>query len=458
MNTFLHKTGNVNIIALFGLIISVLLAWYAVQFPQIPFIIITLGAGLAIIAFVKPELGLLVLVFSMLLSPEITLLKDPKHDLIIRLEDIFLIIVFAAWVAHTAINKHLIEAADFPLRTPIIGYTMICMIGTGLGIIRGELTIMRSFFYLLKYIEYFVLFFVAVNVIKKPSQVKMYLWAGLITCLIVTGYVYYTYVPVPGFRATAPFEGLKSSEPASLGGYYLIVLSMLMGFILNSKSLRLKILLFIAFVIIIPPFVFTQSRASYFAFIPMMIFLLYMSKSWKALLTSCIIMLILIPVIMFSSLGTIIKQRVMFTFSPGGASTYGNLQLEPSAATRVQSWKVSFTKWLPKHMFFGWGVTGVGLVDAQIPRILGETGLLGFFFFLLLIISLWRYAQYSLQHVHDPAAQSFSLGFLGAFVGILIQSITTNTFIIIRIMQPFWFLAALVILLPKIYPEAIHEQ
>ena len=40
--------------------------------------------------------------------------------------------------------------------------------------------------------------------------------------------------------------------------------------------------------------------------------------------------------------------------------------------------------------------------------------------------------------------------FLAGFIGLLFHSIGSNTFIIIRVMEPFWFLAALVVSLPKL--------
>lgn len=42
------------------------------------------------------------------------------------------------------------------------------------------------------------------------------------------------------------------------------------------------------------------------------------------------------------------------------------------------------------------------------------------------------------------------MGFLAGFIGLLIHSFSANTFIIVRIMEPFWFLTALVMMLPEI--------
>ncbi len=50
----------------------------------------------------------------------------------------------------------------------------------------------------------------------------------------------------------------------------------------------------------------------------------------------------------------------------------------------------------------------------------------------------------------DPLYCGLALGHLGALVGLLVHSIGANTFIIVRIMEPFWFLTALVVMSPGI--------
>jgi len=51
--------------------------------------------------------------------------------------------------------------------------------------------------------------------------------------------------------------------------------------------------------------------------------------------------------------------------------------------------------------------------------------------------------------------RGLALGFLAGFIGLLVHSFGAATFIIVRIMEPFWFLAAIVIVLaePKELPE-----
>jgi len=46
-----------------------------------------------------------------------------------------------------------------------------------------------------------------------------------------------------------------------------------------------------------------------------------------------------------------------------------------------------------------------------------------------------------------------AIGFIAGFVGLLFHSIGANTFIIVRIMEPFWFFAGIITVLPMIERE-----
>jgi hypothetical protein len=49
------------------------------------------------------------------------------------------------------------------------------------------------------------------------------------------------------------------------------------------------------------------------------------------------------------------------------------------------------------------------------------------------------------------------MGFLDGFVGLLVHSIGTNTFIIVRIMEPFWFFLGIITVLPMIEPACVLQ-
>ncbi|PIP12637.1 MAG: hypothetical protein COX49_04530, partial [bacterium (Candidatus Stahlbacteria) CG23_combo_of_CG06-09_8_20_14_all_40_9] len=70
--------------------------------PKLP-LFLSLGLAVAIVTFVKPDIGLMLLIFSMLLSPEIKLAEAPGRDVVVRVDDLLLIIVSLTWLARMAI-------------------------------------------------------------------------------------------------------------------------------------------------------------------------------------------------------------------------------------------------------------------------------------------------------------------------------------------------------------------
>jgi hypothetical protein len=50
------------------------------------------------------------------------------------------------------------------------------------------------------------------------------------------------------------------------------------------------------------------------------------------------------------------------------------------------------------------------------------------------------------------------MGYLGGFVGLFVHGMSANTFIIVRIMEPFWFLTAMVIMIPKIASVGVTDE
>ena len=62
---------------------------------------------------------------------------------------------------------------------------------------------------------------------------------------------------------------------------------------------------------------------------------------------------------------------------------------------------------------------------------------------------------YAARNALLPQLQGFglALGFVAGTVGLLGHALGANTFIIVRIMEPFWFFAAIVVALPGL-PDA----
>jgi O-antigen ligase len=408
-----------------------------------------LGVVLFLTAFVNTDLALVFLIFSMLLSPELALGGVGRRAIVIRADDIFIIVVFLGWLAKMAVNKNLGLLRATPLNAAIIGYIAVCIFTTAFGVFRGTTKLLSSFFYILKYTEYFLLYFLITNNIGQKRQVKILVAALLLTCFLVCIYALMQ-SGAALHRASAPFEGAEG-EPNTFGGYLILIFALCAGLFLYSPTLRWRVASGSLACLILPTFLLTYSRSSYFASIPMFLGLLFFSQRKKFLLIVILILLIVVTPLVLPRITQSAVTRVESTFIPGRYyRPLGKpIPLEESAAARVDNWKSVIKQW-KKYPIFGYGVAGVGLVDSQYPLVLGETGIIGLLFFLWLIIVIFRNGLHIFNNLKDDWPKGLALGFIAGFIGLLTHSFGVNTFIIVRIMEPFWFLTAIVMVLPEI--------
>lgn len=411
-----------------------------------PVLIALLGVAVFFIAVFKTNFALGILIFSMLLSPEFSAGAITGRQVILRAEDIFLIVVFLGWIARMAINKEIGLMKRTALNQPIIIYSAICLVATLLGAVQGTSNIKQGAFYLFKYIEYFVIFFMAVNNIEDLKQAKVFVVLLLITCFLVDIYSWIHLGSVE--RLSAPFEG-KGGEPNTLSGYLILMMALIMGFILHSKSFGQRLLFIGFFIFTFVPFVLTLSRGGWIAFFPMFFTFILLARKYRKYL---VMVLAAIALLMPYVAPDRVRARIAETFAPDKSYVvFGKkMGLSESAAARVDSWKTGFQMWV-KRPILGYGIPAGAVVDNQYTRVLSETGLFGILAFFWIIYCLLGFSWGAYKNTQgDNFAQAVSLGFLAGLVGLLTHSFSAATFIIIRVMEPFWFLAAIVLVLPEI--------
>lgn len=110
-----------------------------------------------------------------------------------------------------------------------------------------------------------------------------------------------------------------------------------------------------------------------------------------------------------------------------------------------------------RHPILGSGVTGYGFVDAQYPRVLVETGIIGMISFFLLLAAIFRQGKIVFRGTSDIVYRGLSMGFLAGFIGLLVHAVGANTFIIVRIMEPLWFVLAMVVMIPQLESQSSGE-
>jgi len=90
--------------------------------------------------------------------------------------------------------------------------------------------------------------------------------------------------------------------------------------------------------------------------------------------------------------------------------------------------------------------------------VLVETGIIGIISFIFLLAAIFRNGNAVFRGTHDVFYKGLSMGFLAGFIGLLIHAVGANTFIIVRIMEPFWFVLAMVVIIPQLESESPEED
>lgn len=408
----------------------------------------------SVCTFVWPEAGLYVVIFSMLLSPEIIAGEmvgkgTLGRGLTLRLEDFLLVFIGLSWFARNAVDKTTGLFRKTPLNQPIAAYIIVCLVATLWGKITGDVEGFAGFFFVLKYFEYMIVFFMVVNYVNTADQAKRLLFCLFLTCFIVS---IYGLMQIPGGeRVSAPFEGARG-EPNTFGGYLVFMGAVAVALIDHLKDMRVRLGLAVLLVALLVSLLYTQSRASYLAVIPTYLTLSLLSRRRFYLVAGLIVIVALSPVI----LPHVAKKRIAYTFTQPthrDQIQIGKLRLDTSLSARITSWKEGLSEWRNKPIL-GHGVTGHKFMDAQYPRILVETGVVGLLAFGWLIYILFLVGLRTWRNQQNDLLRGLSVGFIAGLVGLLVHAFGANTFIIVRIMEPFWFLTGIVIALAAMDEES----
>lgn len=404
---------------------------------------------LLLITVINPVIALYLLPLAFSLSPEIAIGKTAAREITIKVEDLLLTVLLIRVAFDFVVNK------NFPLDrlsggrffTPMAVHSLVLILTTTLGVAMLYANPASGFFFTLKLLQYFFFFFVVFFYIRDKRDVKIMLGAALLTMAIVT---INAYLQIPGGgRVSMPFEG-ENLEPNTFGGYYVVLGAVVAGLYIHEPKGRKKTLYALLLGAAVLPFIYTQSRGSWLAggFA-----LLTFQTLTKGLQRKVLIFIFaLLTVMSIPMMPKDIQERARFWKAEKGytgTQTVGGLQFDPSTSERIDGYKralVLFTK----NPIFGRGITGAGFFDGQYIRLTVENGILGLASFAYLNYLILSYLLSVSRRSPDPFSRGMALGLLCATTGMLVHSIGANTYIIVRIMEPYMLLLALLVSYEKI--------
>lgn len=404
-----------------------------------------------IVCLFSTRSALLIIIFSMLLGPEFSVgdlsgQATLGRGVTLRVNDFILVVVGFSWLAKMAINKQLGLFLKTPMNAPIAWYTLICILSSALGAAMDRVALKTTFFYILKYFEYMYVYFMVVNHLRTRRDLEIFVWAMLATCVIAS-FVGIAQIPEGG-RITAPFEG-DQGEPNTFGGYLVFMIAYAGGLLWNTKSGKRRLAYAAVVLLALLPLLHTGSRGSYLGLVGASgMFVLLTDRKALAIGLAA---LGFAGVIMFAP--DIAKNRVEFTFEQGKTRTdveqVMGVKLDTSSSERIKSWKDVIEDIL-SHPILGFGVTGYKFIDGQYFRVAVETGLVGLTLFAFLLLKAWVLSLGVFRRARDELEKGLTMGYLAGFAGLLVHGLSANTFIIGRIMEPFWFTLGMIVMIPRL--------
>jgi O-antigen ligase len=410
------------------------------------------GIAIFVLSFASTRYALYFLILAALLSPEFGSRATHGGGVTLRLDDFLLLVIGFGQLTKTAVHRDVGLFSWTPLNRYISYYMLACVFATGAGIIFGRVRPLTGFFFVLKYFEYFIVYFMLVSNINTREEAKRFLVLILLTAAIVS-FIAIAQIPSGG-RVVAPFEG-EDGEPNTLGGYLLLIASVVGGLLLcpgavSKRSHKFALVGLLGLMGV--PILFTLSRATWLAVVPAFLTLWLLSERKAILSVGALLLLIAGPFLMPEA----VVERALYTvetertqWAQHQQETFMGITFDTSSSARIRSWKSALSD-LPKHPVLGFGVTGWRFIDAQYLRILLETGLAGFTTFLMLQWAIFREARATYRTAKDPLFRGLALGFLAGSVGLIAHALMANTFIIVRIMEPYWMVTAVVIASPEL--------
>lgn len=431
------------------LIVVVGLGYIVVRQQMTPIAVGIIVAGLFLFSFASVPLSMQLLIVSMLLSPEFVVAQTEKRGVTIRLEDIILVVVTSSWILRMAVLKDVGFVFKTPLNPPIILYSVVAVLSTAFGVWRGSVELWSGFFFVLKFVEYFILFMMVVNYVRDFDTFYRMLNTMLVVCGVICLYGFYQ--ALTGGDVAAPFEGSKG-EHNTLGGYLVLLGGVAGGILLYTESSVERGLLGIMTVILIATLLFSLARGSWIAGL-IVLFILFLRAPNKnvfivAVLGGMIMLWFLTP--------DVTKQRFLYTFyqplaTEAQVSVLG-VRLDTSTSARLLTFKAILST-ITEHPFLGFGVTGFAFVDSQYFRTVSEMGILGLTTLLWMFKRIHGLIRRALKIDFPPRLHGMIVGFFAGFWGLMVHAVSASTFVIVRIAEPFWFLTGLLLIACN-----LHEQ
>lgn len=410
---------------------------------------VTVAATISLLAFgatvFRVEYGLYLLLVAMLLSPEIEygeVGRDAGRGLNLRYDDILVMVIFVGVLVKHTFEGRPLYWRNSPINGGILAYYGVCVISTLLALRLSVLAWDKdlAFFVMMKMLEFYLIFWMVGMSVSSMTEVRRMLAVFFAVSLVVSVYGVVSIGTQP--RVSAPFEA-GGTEPNTFGGYLMMVMVLALSLATIAWKTRGRTTMLLIAGLSAVPFLMTLSRASYAALAASLLTWGMMTRRYSVIAALAVVALFA-PILMPDA----VIHRVQSTIEPTGVPIdvplVGEVSIDKSAYERVYVWQKvqhNLTVW----PVFGGGVAWGAILDSQFARVLIETGVMGFATFCFLLTRILVTTRQTYLWSRDPVARALAVAMFALTIGLIVHSFGTISFLIVRIMEPYWFLMALVV-------------
>lgn len=450
-----YKLGNVGGVILLlasGVVFGVLLT----EYPLDRFIIITLGIGGLIIVGLKPQWGLILLIFSLPLQ-EVASFVFPNPGGIFTLSKFFGIYLFLVLFIHNSIWKRNFFSKDI-INLWILIYLGVAIIS--ILVAEDKPRAMNATIRLTLLIGYFFLISFMIKDLKTLDRVVWALLIGLfLSILIALSFKigkFYEKSALQYGESYARFGGLGQGTTNYFAAFVVGIIPLCCVKFFNSRRIFTKIVTLGFISLFLVGFILTYSRGGFIAFSFLITLTIFRFRGeLKKLASKKMILSMSFLVIAFFVCFVVLKAH-----SEHSISVYiERIQTLASPTTHDRSMSSRFEySWLALKVFLDHPLLGVGmrnfdrlnpfggLVHNTYLEVLTATGLLGFIPFLIILYLTWKKlkAVQTLLNLKKGALYNYAvaleLGFLAFMVSALFVSfdLKKTTWLFIALSSVLW--------------------
>lgn len=373
----------------------------------------------------------------------------------IRAEDILLVIFGLVWLGNFLFSQRT-KVVQQPLLGPIFVWLSISFFSVLINLIVQHIELSRSFFFFLKEIEFFFLYFYVFYHVESMSTAKFLLltWIGI-------GFIHAVWIlfqTITGFQITyyyGPTAFIEPEAPLPSAGFFLLIFVFLLQIFLYyywHLPMRMLRKLFSGGIGASPVVgvLSAGSRTAFgaLAFAFTATFLLYLLKRRNRL--GAIFITLGAAIVFGGILYVLVSEASNLSERFFSIKSIVDAELDPhNPTTRLNVWKTQFEEALkhPLFLIFGFGKSVIlgpfGETHNQYFKNFFETGIVGSIAFFSLILAIIRTSFHEFAAQQDGLVIGVSGGMLIATFAMLFMSLFADVFLVVKIAEVYWFFIGL---------------